>query len=247
MEAPIHVSGISEDVLSGSRLLRQVFAEAPHQSAERGAIIVTGDDPEPPNLLIHRGVAYRSMTVPDGRRAIMDIFLPTDIAGLDHAIVGASGLEIVAASSISYRAISPAVLRKLLESRSIALCVFALLSEQRRRMDRHALMLARFDARERICTFVLGIYDRLRRAELITRPTFNLPLTQEQMADHLGVTMVHVSRMLRRLREERLVLIDRQVAIIMDLDRMRAIASGSNGGRAVCRTEVGGETHQRHA
>ncbi|HVH80044.1 MAG TPA: helix-turn-helix domain-containing protein, partial [Stellaceae bacterium] len=72
----------------------------------------------------------------------------------------------------------------------------------------------------------LGIYDRLRRAELISRPTFNLHLTQDQMADHLGMTMVHVSRTLRRLREERLVLVDRQVVIILDVEGLRSTVGG---------------------
>ena len=56
--------------------------------------------------------------------------------------------------------------------------------------------------------------------------TFNVPLTQEQMADHLGLTLVHVNRTLGRLREERIVLVDRQVVIIMDLDRLRDAARG---------------------
>ena len=66
----------------------------------------------------------------------------------------------------------------------------------------------------------------MRRTELTTRPTFNLHLTQDQLADHLGMTMVHVSRTLRRLRQERLVMVDRQVVIILDVDGLRDIAGG---------------------
>ena len=73
---------------------------------------------------------------------------------------------------------------------------------------------------------LLDLYERLRRHGLISRTTYNLPLTQEQMADHLGLTLVHVNRTLRRLREERIVLVDRQVVIIMDLDRLREFAHG---------------------
>jgi DNA-binding GntR family transcriptional regulator len=60
----------------------------------------------------------------------------------------------------------------------------------------------------------------------IVRPTFNLPLTQEQIADHLGLTVVHVNRTLKRLREARLVLVDRQVVIIQDLPRLRQMLDG---------------------
>jgi CRP-like cAMP-binding protein len=182
--------------------------------------------------MIHRGAAYRSVTVPDGRRAIVDFFLPTDYVGIDHVVTGPSEQEIIAASPLTYRAVSPAALRDLMRNDSVALSAFALLVEQRRRVDQRILMLARFDARERICAFVLGVYDRLRRSELISRPTFNLPLNQDQMADHLGMTMVHVSRTLRRLREERLLLVSRQVAIVLDIDGVRYLAQGSGHARA---------------
>ena len=51
-------------------------------------------------------------------------------------------------------------------------------------------------------------------------------LTQEQVGGHLGLTLVHVNRTLRRLREERIVLVDRQVVVIMDLDRLGEFAHG---------------------
>src|SRR5205085_10204261 len=53
-----------------------------------------------------------------------------------------------------------------------------------------------------------------------------LPLTPEQIADHLGLTLVHLNRTLRRLREERIMLVDRQVVIIMNLERLREFAQG---------------------
>ena len=79
--------------------------------------------------------------------------------------------------------------------------------------------------RGRLAAFLIGIYDRLRRADLIARPTFNLHLTQDQVGDYLGLTMVHVSRTLKRMREERLAIVDRGVVIIHDVERLRAVAA----------------------
>jgi CRP-like cAMP-binding protein len=101
-----------------------------------------------------------------------------------------------------------------------------LAGESRRRADQHMIGLTRLDARERLCAFLLRIYERLWRRELISRPTFALPLTQEEIADHLGLTMVHVSRTLRRLREERLVIVNRRMVVILDVDGLREVASG---------------------
>jgi CRP/FNR family transcriptional regulator len=65
------------------------------------------------------------------------------------------------------------------------------MAETRRRADRLVTALSRLDAYERMACFLLSVYDRLRRAELIACPTFNLHLTQEQIGDHLGLTTVH--------------------------------------------------------
>jgi hypothetical protein len=113
----------------------------------------------------------------------------------------------------------------LLRDSRIAWCALALAGQARWRNEHHLLAITRFDARGRLAAMILGIYERLRRRGLVTRPTFNLPLTQEQIADHLGITTVHVSRTLRRMREERLVLVDRHVVIILDLDGLRHAAA----------------------
>ncbi|MBV8777067.1 MAG: helix-turn-helix domain-containing protein [Alphaproteobacteria bacterium] len=220
-------AGATEDVLAGGRLLRQAFREAPRRSADRGTMLVGAETRDPPVFMLDRGFAYRAFSLPDGRRAIVDILLPGDVAGLDHAILGRATHDVIAANMLGYRSLSPPALRDLMAARpSIALHALALMAETRARCDSHTIAITRLDARERIATFVLGVYQRLRRRELIARPTFNLPLTQEQVADHLGLTMVHVSRTLRRLREERLLHVDRQVVIILDLDGLRAVAAG---------------------
>ena len=100
------------------------------------------------------------------------------------------------------------------------------MAETRWRMDRNMTAVLRLDAQERVALFLLDIYDRLRRHNLISRPTFALPLTQNQIADYLGMTMVHVNRTLRRLREEKIAIVAQQVVMITDLDRLRAVVAG---------------------
>ena len=226
MKAPVYAAGASEDLLTGAQLLRRAFLATPLHTVDRDTVIVSAEDPTPPALLFHRGFAYRAFSMPDGRRSIMDILIPGDIAGLDHAVLGRCNHEIIAANTVGYRLLSAAVVRELMANSQIALRALALSGETRWRADRHMAAITRFDARGRIAALLIGLYERLRRRELISRPTFNLPFTQDQLADHLGMTMVHVSRTLRRMREERLVLVDRQVVIILDLEELRRAASG---------------------
>jgi CRP/FNR family transcriptional regulator len=210
-----------EDLLTGAERLRQAFLQTPVRFAARDTALARAGDPEPAVFLLHGGFAYRSCAMADGRRAILDILVPGDFTGLDHIVLARPMEETTAADRLSYHALGAGAVRALMADPAIALRVLALIAEARWRGDRLAASLGRLDAHARICMMLLDIYERLRRRELINRPSFNLPFTQEQIADHLGLTLVHVNRTLRRLREEDLVLVDRQVVAIRDLDRLR--------------------------
>ena len=157
---------------------------------------------------------------------ILDILVPGDIAGLDQIVLMRPIEEITAAGRVGYQALGAAALRELMADPRTALRMVANAAQTRWRADRLAAMIGRLDAQARIGVMLLDLYDRLYRRGLISRATYNLPMTQEQIADHLGLTLVHVNRTLRRLREQKIALLDRQVVIIMDLDRLRAVARG---------------------
>ena len=226
LERPRYAAAITEDLLAGSRRLRQVFLQTPTRFAVRDTPLVRLGDPEPSVILIRTGFAFRSCGLADGRRAILHIVTPGDFVGLDHLVLARPIEEITAASRVGYNALPAAQLRELLKDPAINLEILTLIAEARWRSDRLAMSIGRLDAAARICVMLLDMYERLRHQGLISRMTFNLPLTQEQMADHLGLTLVHVNRTLRRLRGERIVLVDRQVVIIMDLERLREYAQG---------------------
>jgi CRP/FNR family transcriptional regulator len=224
--APMCAPAASEDLLAGAELLCRAFLATPDLSAKRGMVIIRADAADPPSLLITHGAAYQSLTVPDGRRSIADIVLPADIVGADHGVLSRCGHEIVAASAVDYRLLTGPQMRELIRGPRIALRVIALGAEARWRANNHLSAITRLDARGRIAWMVLDIFDRLRRKGLISQLNFSLPLTQDQIGDYLGLTVVHVSRTLQRMREERLVLVDRHVVIIRDLDSLRRVAAG---------------------
>lgn len=85
--APIFAPAAMEDLLTGGRSLRASFADAPSHTASRGTIVISPSTSAPPVLQIQRGVAFSSYTLPDGRRAIVDVFLPMDFIGIEHVVV----------------------------------------------------------------------------------------------------------------------------------------------------------------
>ena len=86
---------------------------------------------------------------------------------------------------------------------------------------REALLnIGRRDARTRVAHFLCEISLRLEAAGLAAADHFELPVTQEQLGDLLGLTSVHVNRTLRALREDKVIgRIDRLI-VILDLRRL---------------------------
>ena len=68
------------------------------------------------------------------------------------------------------------------------------------RIAEHLTNTGRRSAYERVAHLLLELRVRLRRVGLADNNEFSLPLTQELMADALGLTTIHTNRMLRLLR-----------------------------------------------
>src|SRR3954447_10814696 len=190
-ERPRFSALATEDLLLGARRLRQAFLQTPLRYAGRDMPLLRAGAAEPAAILIRTGFAYHSCLLADGHRAMLRVLLPGDFAGLDSTVLARGTEDIYAANRSGYHLLGAAALRELFADRAVATFVLAQLAEQRWRADRLAASIGGLDARARLCVLLLDIYDRLRHRELINRATFNLPLTQEQIADHLGLTLVH--------------------------------------------------------
>ncbi|QEX22002.1 Crp/Fnr family transcriptional regulator [Hypericibacter adhaerens] len=78
---------------------------------------------------------------------------------------------------------------------------------------------------ERVAHFLLQLYLRLRhRQPALGGDSLALPLTQEMIGDALGLTPVHINRILRQLRERRLVVLHNKTLQVLDLEGLRRMA-----------------------
>ena len=172
-------------------------------------------------VLILEGWAHCSVLMADGRRQIIDFLLPGDLL-LGPSLAGGSDASVTAITSVTYCplpasaiAARPALTEVLEASRAL----------EERRLRRHIVRLGRLDALERITDWLLELHERLEASGTSTGDTMPLPVTQEIMADSLGLTSVHVNRMLGALHRENLLNIQSGRATFLD--------------RASCRSMVG--------
>jgi len=72
-------------------------------------------------------------------------------------------------------------------------------------LTQQIVRLGRQTAYERLAHFLLELYHRLQTAGLAQNERFFLPLTQELLADTLGLSSVHINRTLQQLRRDKLI------------------------------------------
>src|SRR5690606_5159182 len=87
--------------------------------------------------------------------------------------------------------------------------------------------LGRRSAYERVAHIFIELFHRLRLVNAVDHHAFDLPLTQEILADTLGLSVVHMNRTLRRLRDDGLLRMKGDRVAIEDLDRLSQIAEFS--------------------
>src|SRR5947209_10840961 len=108
----------------------------------------------------------------------------------------------------------------LAENHAASVRVMFQLAEDERRLHNWVAALGRGNAEERIATLLLDLRGRLFQAGLANGEGFHMPLTQQEIADHLGLTLVHVNRVLRRLREAGMVTVQGGVVTVNEMGRL---------------------------
>jgi len=226
LDRPIYEPAALNDLRIGSNVIRDAFLKTTLRFAGRNTVLVPSGASEPAILLIRSGFALCSCILSSGRRAILDLFIPGDVCGLFYLFTKYPADEITAVDRIGYHALPAGEFRALLSHSKAGVSSLAMMADARYRAERLAAIIGRLDARERICVLFIDLYERLDRRKLTNGLSFHCPLTQEQIADFLGLTLVHVNRTLRRLREDGWLIMDRQTVTIREPDRLRTLVSG---------------------
>ncbi|MDO1559528.1 helix-turn-helix domain-containing protein [Brevundimonas sp. 2R-24] len=141
--------------------------------------------------------AYRLFS--DGRRQVMSFHLPGDFIGLEAGV--SHGSTAVALIETTVEAMRRSELSDLaLNDADLGRALWQVSIRAFHRSEEHALVLARHGALERIVSFLLNFADRAGAAD-----AFDLPMSRQDMADYLGLTIHTVSRTLSQLEAQGLV------------------------------------------
>lgn len=192
-------------------------------------LIAEGQTARRPRFVV-AGWAARQRVLPDGRRQIFSLLLPGDYLGFAGRSAPPAPWSVTALTALETVDAEPA-LEAALGGRApgLAHAFAAGAQEADRLLLDHMVRLGQQTAYERMAHFLLELQRRLHAAGLGDTQRFPLPLTQEILADTLGLSIVHVNRTLQQLRREGLIELRSGVAILLQPQVLRDVA-GYEGG-----------------
>lgn len=176
---------------------RAALQEAAERSTDvrvRRELMVEGRSIAHPILMLS-GWAARVRLLPDGRRQFLSFLLPGDLIGwCRHPQPIATSTVVTLTHVTVCTPPAPAPGSALHEAFAVSQAL------EEAHLLAHIARLGRMSAQERIADLLLELHERLSLCGLAFDRSFAFPVTQETLADALGLTAVHVNRMLQSAR-----------------------------------------------
>lgn len=165
-------------------------------------------------IILCFGWAYRYMRLRDGRRQIISVLLSGDVLS-DEGVFGEQ--HAVSAMTITDAQISrvdAATMRTLLDQPLMRDRLYKAHREQEARALALIANLGCRSAKERIAFTILDVTQRLEERGVVRENRYNFPLLQKDIADLVGITPVHVSRIMGELQGGMINLTDGYLEIV---------------------------------
>lgn len=169
--------------------------------------------------------AYR--LTDDGKEQITGFFFPGEIVGMDGISKdkyanSAKALETTAVCEIPFDRLG----ELSTQLPSLQRHFFQLMSQEITEDQQLITMLSKNSAEERVAALLISISARNARRRL-SATQFRLPMSRTDIGNYLGLTVETVSRLFSRFHKIRLIDVDNKEITLLDIERLRAIASGT--------------------
>jgi CRP-like cAMP-binding protein len=175
--------------------------------------------------VILSGVACRYLLIEDGRRQIVALLLPGDVTGLGDAIVPRPPGVLGALRTCTISQWQHKDLRRIrTEFPQIDVALWAETVSEIAIAEEWLFNIGQRDALERVAHLLCELIFRYSRVGLVGEPIeLKMPLTQTELADATGLSLVHVNRTLNELRAKNVIGEHPHVLAVMDWDRLKSI------------------------
>jgi CRP-like cAMP-binding protein len=205
---------------------RQAILALPHRTRLVEASTYLTREGDLPTVcgVLGSGFAYRQKLTGDGVRQIVALHIPGDALDLQHLFLDVAdhSVQMLTRGEVAFVARKdlqdivdrrPAVRHAVMNSVLVEASIFR----------EWVLNVGRRDARTRLAHLLCEFAIRMEAQGLKDGDGFELPITQEQLADAVGLTPVHVNRTLKSLEADGLITRNKRNIVFPSWQRMRDV------------------------
>ena len=207
------------------RVLDQLVTNVRRVDA-RTDLIKEGEKPSDVHLVLE-GFACRYKILPEGRRHIMAYLVPGDFCDLHVFILNEMDHSLGTLSPCSVVDIPRGRILELLERPAIARALWVAAMVDEATLREWLVNIGGREAEDRVGHLLCEMLLRLRAVGLANGDSYELPITQGELADTMALSSVHMNRVIQRLRKEMLITLKGRHLVILDFERL-ATVSGFN-------------------
>ena len=194
-------------------------------SVERGATILVEGTHSAHIFTVLAGWSFRYKLLPDGRRQILNYVLPGDLIGLQGGLMGEMDHSVEALSQVTLCVFERAKLERLFEKHpSLAYDLTWIAAREERILDENLLSIGRRSAIERTAYLISYLHEKATEVGMLSGNRKAIPVTQQHLADTLGLSLVHTNMTLRTLADRKFIKWQDRGCEVLDPDGLRDLS-----------------------
>ena len=209
------LGGLVELTAADAAALKKATAD-PREYRARQDLIREGDETGPVFVVLE-GWVCRYKILPSGTRQIMAFLMPGDTCDLHFKLLEQMDHSIQAVTNAVVATIAGTQMRAMMQEHpNIARAMYTSQLVDEGIMRAWIVSMGRRSSTERVAHLICELYLRARNIGLTKDDEFALPLSQLVLADSLGMTAVHINRILKELRLAGAMSLSRGSVTILD-------------------------------
>ncbi len=206
---------------------RQAILALPYalKSMSPGSYLVREGEPPTGCGVLVSGFAYRQKLTGDGGRQILSIHIPGEALDFQNVFLNIADHSVQMLTRGQVALVARAEIQKIARSSpAIGHAILVSILVEASIFREWILNVGRRDAKSRLAHVLCELAVRLDHHGLAEEMGYHLPMTQAELADALGLTPVHLNRVIRALELDGLLVRSKRELTFPDWERMRHMA-----------------------
>ena len=194
-------------------------------AVDKGATVLVEGSHSAHLYTVLSGWAFRYKLLQDGRRQILNYLMPGDLIGLQGSVMGEMQHSVEALSPMLLCVFERDNLHELYRNHpGLAYDITWIASREERMLDENLLSVGRRSAIERAAYLIAFIGSRAKVVGLNGKQSIQIPITQQHIADTLGLSLVHTNKTIRKLMDRKLILWRDGGCEVVDAEGLKQLA-----------------------